>query len=51
MENGHHAFIPCITQGLPMSTYEGLYECIGECIDEMSVEMADTFEGNEAYKG
>ena len=50
-ENGHHAFIPCITQGLPMSTYEGLYECIGECIDEMSVELADTFEGNEAYKG
>ena len=50
-ENGHHGFIPCITQGLPMSTYEGLYECIGECIDEMSVELADTFEGNEAYKG
>ena len=32
-------------------TYEGLYDCIGECIDEMSEELADTFEGNPAYQG
>ncbi len=40
---GPHSFIPCITQGLPMSTYDGLYDCISECISECSEEMPEFF--------
>ncbi len=42
-EYGHKSFIPCITQGMPMSTYDGLYDCISECIAGCSEEMKDTF--------
>ncbi|MGI6215995.1 MAG: uroporphyrinogen decarboxylase family protein [Coriobacteriales bacterium] len=42
--HGHKSFIPCITQGLPMSTYEGLYDCISECIAEESEERKAEFE-------
>lgn len=46
-ENTPHSFIPCLTQGLPMSTYPGEYDCISKCIDECSVEMADKFKVKE----
>lgn len=36
---GTKYFLPCMTQGAPMSTYPGVYEYVNECIDEMSKEM------------
>ncbi|SFB29672.1 Uroporphyrinogen decarboxylase (URO-D) [Acetitomaculum ruminis DSM 5522] len=35
----HHYFIPSASQGLPMSTYEGVYEALTREIDNMSKEM------------
>lgn len=35
----HHYFIPNASQGLPMSTYPGVYEAIDREIDKMSAEM------------
>ena len=43
-ENQAHSFIPCLTSGLPTSTYPGEYECISECIDECSKEMPEKFQ-------
>lgn len=37
-ENGKHYFIPCTTQGLPMSNFPGVYECVSEKIAEYSKE-------------
>lgn len=37
-ENGRHYFIPCTTQGMPMSTFKGVYECVSEKIDAYSRE-------------
>lgn len=41
-ECGTHYFIPNAIQGLPMSTFPGVYQCIDEKIDLMSVEMFGT---------
>ena len=41
--NEPHSFIPCITQGLPMSTYDGLYDSISKAIFECSEEMPEKF--------
>lgn len=38
-EGGKHYFIPCLTQGLPMSSFPGVYEATSEVIDELSKEM------------
>ena len=38
-QNGKLYFIPCTTQGGPMSTFEGVYECAAEKIDLMSKEL------------
>lgn len=35
-ENGTHFFIPCLTQGLGVSTFPGVYDCTSENIDRMS---------------
>lgn len=35
-ENGKHYFIPCASQGLPVSTFEGVYEAIDEEIESYS---------------
>jgi hypothetical protein len=32
-------FIPCASQGLPMSTFKGVYQATSKYIDEMSKEM------------
>jgi uroporphyrinogen-III decarboxylase len=37
--NGKHYFIPNLTQGLPMSTFPGVYEEVTKEIDRMSKEM------------
>lgn len=37
-ENGSHYFIPCTTQGMAMSTFKGVYECVSEKIDTYSRE-------------
>ena len=37
--NGKLYFIPCTSQGLPISTYPGVYEAVGRAIDAMSREM------------
>ena len=37
-ENGKLYFIPCTTQGLPMSTFKGVYECVSDNIAEYSKE-------------
>lgn len=36
---GKHYYIPCITQGGPGNTYDGVYDCISEKIDMMSAEL------------
>ena len=36
---GKHYFIPCLTQGMAMSTYEGLHECVNDKIDLVSKEL------------
>ncbi len=36
-------FCPCQTAGLPMSTYDGVYDAIDKAIDVMSEEMSDLF--------
>ncbi|UWG95703.1 uroporphyrinogen decarboxylase [Dehalobacter sp. DCM] len=33
---GKHYFIPCLTSGLPMSNFPGVYECVTEEIKKMS---------------
>ena len=33
---GNKYFIPCLTSGLPGSTYPGVYQCVSENIDRMS---------------
>jgi hypothetical protein len=38
-QNGTHYFIPNLCQGLPMSTYPGVYEKVSAEIDRMSKEM------------
>jgi len=38
-ECGKHYFIPCASQGLAISTFEGVYEALSEAIDHMSKEM------------
>lgn len=38
-ECGNRHFIPCQSQGGPMSTYEGVYESIDEAIDICSKEF------------
>ena len=37
-ENGTKFFIPCITQGLGISTFPGVYETASEVIDKISKE-------------
>ncbi|UWG98848.1 uroporphyrinogen decarboxylase [Dehalobacter sp. DCM] len=34
--NGKISFIPCLTSGLPMSNFPGVYECVSQEIDKMS---------------
>ena len=36
---GTHYFIPCTSQGLPISTYPGVYEAVAREVDNMSREM------------
>ena len=36
---GKHYFIPCLTQGLGISSFPGVYDCASEAIDEMSKKM------------
>ena len=36
---GTHYFIPCTSQGLPISTYPGVYEAVAKEVDNMSREM------------
>ena len=36
---GTHYFIPCTSQGLPISTYPGVYEAVAREVDKMSKEM------------
>jgi uroporphyrinogen-III decarboxylase len=36
---GTHYFIPCTSQGLPISTYPGVYEAVAREVDNMSKEM------------
>ena len=38
-ECGKHYFIPSASQGLPLSTFDGVYEAIDEEIDAMSREL------------
>ena len=38
-QGGKHYFIPNASQGLPIATYPGVYECIDKCIDVMSKEL------------
>ena len=38
-ENGKLYFIPCTSQGLPISTYPGVYEAVAREIDRMSEKM------------
>ena len=38
-ENGTKYFIPCLTQGLGISTFPGVYEAASEVIDEISKEV------------
>ncbi len=38
-EYGKLYYIPCPTQGGPMSTFEGVYECVAEKIDLVSKEL------------
>ena len=38
-ECGKLYFIPNASQGLPMSTYPGVYEALNRAIDKMSAEM------------
>ncbi len=40
---GPNFFIPCLTQGLPMSVYDGIYESISKAISECSEEMPEFF--------
>lgn len=40
---GPHSFVPCITQGLPMSMYDGLYDSITKAIKECDKEMPEFF--------
>jgi hypothetical protein len=37
--NGKHYFIPCLTSGLPMSSFEGVYDTVTKEIDRFSKEM------------
>lgn len=37
--NGKNFFIPCLTSGLPMSSFPGVYEEVNKAIDKMSKEM------------
>jgi uroporphyrinogen-III decarboxylase len=37
--NGKHYFIPCLCQGLPMSTFPHVYEAVSAEIDRVSKEM------------
>ncbi|MDR1400074.1 MAG: uroporphyrinogen decarboxylase [Treponema sp.] len=37
--NGKHYFIPCLVQGLDLSTFPGVYEAVTEEIDRMSKEL------------
>jgi len=36
---GKHYFIPCLTQGLPFSSFPGVYDEVSKQIDKMSKEM------------
>jgi len=36
---GTKFFIPCTSQGLPISTYPGVYEAVAREVDKMSKEM------------
>jgi uroporphyrinogen-III decarboxylase len=36
---GKHYFIPCLTQGLNLSSFQGVYESASEAIDRMSREL------------
>lgn len=36
---GKHYFIPCLTQGLNVSSFEGVYDATNKAIDEMSKKM------------
>lgn len=36
---GTKYFMPCQTQGAPVSTFEGVYDYMNECIEEMSKEI------------
>lgn len=36
---GKHYFIPCLTQGLNVSSFPGVYDAAGKAIDQMSKEM------------
>lgn len=36
---GKHYFIPCLTSGLPMTSFEGVYDIVTKEIDRMSKEM------------
>ena len=38
-EYGKHYYIPCPTQGGPMSTFKGVYECVAEKINLVSKEL------------
>ncbi len=33
------SFIPCLTAGMPISAYPGVYECVSREIDRMSKEL------------
>ncbi|NTW71765.1 MAG: uroporphyrinogen decarboxylase [Eubacteriaceae bacterium] len=37
--NGTKHFIPCLTSGLPMDSFPGVYDCVTKEIDRMSKEM------------
>ncbi|UWG98402.1 uroporphyrinogen decarboxylase [Dehalobacter sp. DCM] len=38
---GKHYFIPCLTSGLPMSSFPGVYDVVTEEIDRMSKELLE----------
>ena len=38
---GPRSFIPCLTQGLDSSTFDGVYDTAAECIDQFSEEYFD----------
>jgi hypothetical protein len=38
-EGGRHYFIPCLTQGGPMSTFPGVYEAVSREIERVSAEL------------